>query len=80
MLINYMEQLKRMARDKNVNLKQAFVAAGIPDSTYYRALTGGRSLRFPTAEKVAGYLGEQDRGTSQGTFDGTEPDREPVLS
>lgn len=73
MLTNYLEQLTKLAEANNVNLKQAFVSAGVPDSTYYRALNGC-DLRFCTAEKIASYLGQQSGGASEGTFHSTQPD------
>lgn len=73
MLTNYLEQLTKLAEANNVNLKQAFVSAGVPDSTYYRALNGC-DLRFCTAQKIAGYLGQQGGGTSKGTLNSTQPD------
>ena len=43
--------LKNISVDTNVDLKQAFVSAGITDSTYYRAKMG-KDLRYNTALKV----------------------------
>ena len=43
--------LKNISVDTNVDLKQAFVSAGITDSTYYRA-NMGKDLRYNTALKV----------------------------
>tara|TARA_R110000796_G_scaffold252345_1_gene386185 strand:+ start:2891 stop:3082 length:192 start_codon:yes stop_codon:yes gene_type:complete len=43
--------LKTISVDTNVNLKQAFLSAGMPDSTYYRA-NRGKDLRYNTALKV----------------------------
>lgn len=43
--------LENKSVDKKVNLKQAFLSAGVRDSTYYRAKMG-KELRYQTALKV----------------------------
>lgn len=49
----YMTQLKSRAKRNKVDLKSAFLDAGVADSTYYRAMNGSRDLNFRTALKVA---------------------------
>lgn len=48
---NYYKTLSDLATSKGVNLKQAFIKAGVRDSTYYRAKQG-RDLRYETAKQV----------------------------
>lgn len=43
--------LENKSADKKVNLKEAFLSAGVRDSTYYRAKMG-KELRYQTALKV----------------------------
>jgi len=50
-MITYMDTLIAKSTDANVKLKQAFVHAGVPDSTFYRAKHGAE-LRHDTANKV----------------------------
>lgn len=52
---SYFVQLAELAESKNADLKEAFLQAGVPDSTYYRVLNG-RDLHYRTALKVAGTL------------------------
>lgn len=52
MLCKYINQLQNIAIEKDIRLKDMFVVAGIPTSTYYRAINGV-DLRFDTAERVA---------------------------
>ena len=47
----YLEQLQQKAAPTGVSLLQYFKLAGIPTSTYYRAI-GGKDLRLATAKKV----------------------------
>lgn len=54
----YLAQLSRMARSKNVRLIDAFVKAGMPDTTYYRAVKGA-SLRRDTAQAVADVIARE---------------------
>jgi len=51
MLCKYINQLQDIASENNVRLKDMFVVAGVPTSTYYRALNGV-DLRFDTAERI----------------------------
>lgn len=48
----YIQQLQARARRKRIDLKAAFIHAGVADSTYYRALAGRCDLNFRTASKV----------------------------
>lgn len=48
----YIQQLQSKARRKRIDLKAAFIHAGVADSTYYRALSGRCDLNFRTASKV----------------------------
>lgn len=52
MIITYFHQLATLADAKGLDLKQAFVEAGVPDSTYYRA-RAGQDLHANTAKRVA---------------------------
>lgn len=49
----YPEQLQEMATAAGIELKDAFVRAAVPDSTYYRSIKGARHLQLETAEKIA---------------------------
>lgn len=51
-ITTYLSQLQAQADKAGVSLKEAFEAAGIPDSTYYRAINGTTELRLDTAMKV----------------------------
>ncbi len=51
----YLDQLQGMADVAGLRLKDAFVAAGVPTSTYYRARCG-TDLKADTARKVATLL------------------------
>lgn len=51
-LCKYINQLQDIAYQNDIRLKDMFVIAGIPTSTYYRAMNGV-DLRFDTAERVA---------------------------
>ncbi len=50
-MLTYMDTLIKKSTDANVNLKKAFVYAGVPDSTFYRAKLGSE-LRHSTANRV----------------------------
>jgi len=50
-LCKYIHQLEEIATNNNVRLKDMFVRAGVPTSTYYRAING-MDLRFDTAERI----------------------------
>lgn len=54
-IATYFDQLDAMALLSGVDLKDAFEAAGVPSSTYYRALYGA-DLRADTANKVAAFI------------------------
>jgi len=50
-MITYFETLERAAADLGADLKQAFTAAGLPTSTFYRA-KNGTDLHYDTAVRV----------------------------
>jgi len=54
----YLNALKHKAGALNVPLLSAFKQAGVPTSTYYRAINGKTELRHDTAEKVMRSLEE----------------------
>ena len=54
----YLNLLKQRAEARNVPLLSAFRKAGLPTSTYYRAINGKTELRHDTAEKVMRSLDE----------------------
>ena len=56
---SYYKILTKFATSKGVNLKQAFVKAGVRDSTYYRAKRLGHDLRYETAKQVYDFI-DQD--------------------
>ena len=58
----YFDTLFKLAASKKASLKQAFIKAGVPDSTYYRA-EQGRDLRYATAKKVFDYLDASKKQT-----------------
>lgn len=53
-IITYLEQLRSLATDEDT-LRRAFIVAGIPSSTYYRAKYGAE-LKSGTAMEVAKVL------------------------
>jgi predicted transcriptional regulator len=57
-MTHYFEQLRQLAQRNQFELKDAFIKAGIPDSTYYRALHG-QDIRYATALKVARVIQER---------------------
>ena len=50
-LCKYINQLQDIASENDVRLKDMFIVAGEPTSTYYRAING-MDLRFDTAERI----------------------------
>ena len=52
MLCKYINQLQDIAYQNDIRLKDMFRIAGVPHSTYYRAMNGV-DLRFDTAERIA---------------------------
>jgi predicted transcriptional regulator len=50
-LCKYINQLQDIAFENDVRLKDMFIVAGVPTSTYYRAING-MDLRFDTAERI----------------------------
>lgn len=60
---SYFVQLAELAVSKDADLKEAFLQAGVPDSTYYRVLNG-RDLHYRTALKVAGSLTQSNQEAS----------------
>ena len=52
---SYMTTLRNRARRHRIPLKDAFLKAGVQDSTYYRA-NQGRELRYETAKLVFDYI------------------------
>jgi predicted transcriptional regulator len=62
-LISYLDQLEVLADSQHIRLKQAFLQAGVPDSTYYRVMNG-QDLRFDTALKVANAIRSANDATT----------------
>lgn len=56
MLLSYMDQLAAVANRKGVKLLDAFLAAGVADSTFYRCKAGRNELRLQTAQKVLQHI------------------------
>ena len=54
-IASYLEQLHHLATMANADLLKSFLKAGLPSSTYYRAING-TELRYDTATKVASVL------------------------
>ena len=54
----YLNLLRQKAEAHSVPLLSAFKQAGVPTSTYYRAINGKTELRHDTAEKVMRSLEE----------------------
>jgi predicted transcriptional regulator len=52
---SYMTTLKNRAKRHRIPLKDAFLEAGVRDSTYYRAKQG-KELRYETAKLVFDYI------------------------
>lgn len=68
-IVTYLDQLRALAAPLNPEdperlVRLAFDAAGVPSSTYYRALYGA-DLRSDTAAKVAHALHALDRRTDR---------------
>ena len=61
MIFSYLDQLQAKAASARMSLKEAFEAAGVPDSTYYRAVNGTTDLRLETAKKVADILDHMEQ-------------------
>lgn len=53
MIEPYLEQLRALAAQADVELLAAFKKAGVPTSTYYRVVNGRHALSYQTAEAVA---------------------------
>lgn len=51
-LTTYSSQLIEMANEHDLDLRDAFNKAGVPLSTYYRSITGSRSITLSVAVKV----------------------------
>ena len=51
-LTTYTAQLIDLATIAGVDLRDAFLRARVPLTTYYRSVTGDRSLSLPVARKV----------------------------
>lgn len=51
----YWDQLRTLAAEADYDLLQAFLDAGVADSTFYRARETGQ-IRYETARKVAEVL------------------------
>ena len=56
---SYADQLVKLANQHGVNLKQCFAHAGVASSTYYRSITGDKSLRLPVAQKIRAAIIDQ---------------------
>jgi predicted transcriptional regulator len=65
MLHSYIDQLEELALKVELPLKRAFMLAGVPDSTFYRALHG-QDLRLDTAQKIAAAIEQWDTNGSTG--------------
>lgn len=52
LVLSYRDQLETLSKLYGVDLKQACLTAGVPDSTYYR-MQNGTDPRLPTACKIA---------------------------
>ena len=50
-LCKYINQLQDIASENDVCIKDMLIVAGVPTSTYYRAING-MDLRFDTAERI----------------------------
>ena len=59
-ILSYFTQLTALAEKHGVDLRQAFKAAGLPSSTFYRAKKG-TSLYFDTAVKVAEVITDEQK-------------------
>ena len=54
----YLDTIKQTSDELDVRLLKAFKHAGIPTSTYYRAINGETELRYETAVKVFNAINE----------------------
>lgn len=69
-VVPYFDQLDAIALLAGVELRDAFDAAGIPSSTYYRSLHGA-DLRVETANRVASVLREHIKRDRKHEANGT---------
>ena len=66
MLTTYYQQLLALADARRVDLRDAFLEAGLPDSTYYRILQRPNfTMSFDVAQKVAELLAEIPEAPAQ---------------
>ena len=49
---SYLHTLEEMSAETGIPLLEAFKAASVPTSTYYRTINGVTELRFDTARKA----------------------------
>lgn len=61
MIETYLDQLRHLASEANVELLTAFKRAGVPTSTYYRVINGRNALSHKTAETVANAIQRAER-------------------
>jgi hypothetical protein len=53
MILSYYAQLESLARQLGVSLEEAFAAAGVANTTFWRVKTGRTQLRHDTAAGIA---------------------------
>jgi len=64
MIKSYLFQLSQQAGQIGIDLKDAFIAAGVADSTFYRARSGSYDLSYGTAAKVAAWMDDEEQPTT----------------
>lgn len=64
----YLDQLNEQAAPTGVKVLQFFKLAGVPTSTYYRAVSG-KDLRLTTAKKVEDAITSYSLHKSEATYE-----------
>lgn len=55
-MITYLDQLTQAAQEAGIPLREAVIAAGVPDSNYYRWINGKTSPNVRTVARVMEYI------------------------
>ena len=62
---SYLDQLRKKSDTKGIKLLDAFKQAGVPTSTYYRAINEMNELRYGTAMKIFEAIDEKYEALAQ---------------
>lgn len=64
---SYLDQVTWHAQARGVDLRRAFLAAGVADSTFYRATRGTTELQLDTAIRVMRTIERLSKGRRNST-------------